>query len=81
MEFNYLAQYGWIKPYDNHKILHIQYILSPCPPDLFTRLTRKAADRVCDASINEQGNGPQAGSEREERDLDKPQMDNYSLDN
>lgn len=44
MEFNYLAQYGWIKPYDNHKILHIQYILSPCPADLFTRLTRKATD-------------------------------------
>lgn len=43
--------------------------------------TRKAADRVCDASINEQENGPQAGSWREERGLDKPQMDNYSLDN
>ena len=81
MEFNSLAQFGWIKAYDNHEILHIQYILSPCPPDLFTRLTRKAADRVCDASINEQENGPQAGSWREERGLDKPQMDNYSLDN
>lgn len=79
MEFNYLAQYGWIKPYDNHKILHIQYILSPCPADLYQ--THPQSNRsVCDASINEQERS--AGrSLRVVGINDKPQMDNYSLDN
>lgn len=81
IEFNYLVYYRWIKTQDNHKILHIQWFLSLYVPDLLTRFTSKIADLASYANINEQWNGRRAGSKREERGFDKPQMDNYSLDN